>query len=89
MFFGIQQSVQQTFISIGKARESLFIACLRKIILLIPLIYILPTLMEDKVTAVFLAEPVSDIISILTSVVLFAFVFSKEMKKLNTPKAAD
>lgn len=89
MFFGIQQSVQQTFISIGKARESLFIACLRKIILLIPLIYILPTLMEDKVTAVFLAEPVSDIISILTSVLLFAFVFSKEMKKLNTPKAAD
>lgn len=83
MFFGIQQSVQQTFIAIGKARESLFIACLRKIILLIPLIYILPMFIEDKVAAVFLAEPVSDIISILTASSLFAVVFSKEMKKMN------
>ena len=80
MFFGIQMSVQQTLISIGKAKASLFIACLRKIILLFPLIYILPPFFEDKVFAVFLAEPVSDAVSIITSVIVFIFVFRREMK---------
>ncbi len=87
-FFGIQMAVQQTFISIGKAKASLFIACLRKLILLIPLIYIMPLLVSDKVLAVFLAEPVSDIISITTSVIVFIFVFGKEMKRLNIDTAA-
>jgi putative MATE family efflux protein len=82
VFFGIQMAIQQTFIALGKAKASLFIACLRKIILLIPLIYILPNFFDDKVFAVFLAEPVSDAISIITASITFAVVFSKEMKQM-------
>lgn len=80
VFFGIQMAVQQTFIALGKAKASLFIACLRKVILLVPLIYILPNFFKNKVFAVFLAEPVSDAISIITASITFAIVFSKEMK---------
>ncbi len=83
-FFGIQMAIQQTFIALGKAKASLFIACLRKVILLVPLIYILPNFFEDKVFAVFLAEPVSDAISIITASVVFIFVFRKEMKLMKT-----
>lgn len=83
VFFGIQMAIQQTFIALGKAKASLFIACLRKVILLVPLIYILPNFFENKVFAVFLAEPVSDAISIVTALVVFFFVFRKEMKKLS------
>lgn len=84
-FFSIQMSVQQTFTALGKAKASLFIACLRKIILLIPLIYILPHFFENKVFAVFLAEPVSDTISIIASAITFYFVFSKAMRQLEAP----
>ena len=80
--FGIQLTVQQTFMSIGKAKASLFIACLRKIILLIPLIFLLPRFFENKVLAVFLAEPVSDLISIAASAVTFFFVFRSAMAEL-------
>ena len=82
VFFGIQMAVQQTFIALGKAKASLFIACLRKVILLVPLIYILPNFFENKVFAVFLAEPVSDAISIITASITFVIVFTKEMKQM-------
>ncbi len=82
VFFGIQMAVQQTLIALGKAKASLFIACLRKVILLVPLIYILPNFFENKVFAVFLAEPVSDAISIITASIVFFFVFRKEMKQM-------
>ncbi len=84
VFFGIQMAVQQTLIALGKAKASLFIACLRKVILLVPLIYILPNFFENKVFAVFLAEPVSDAISITSASVVFFFVFRKEMKNLKS-----
>ena len=80
--FGIQMSVQQTFMAIGKAKASLFIACLRKVILLIPLIFILPNFFENKVFAVFLAEPVSDFISVTASAITFFFVFRPAMAEL-------
>ena len=80
--FGIQMSVQQTFMSIGKAKASLFIACLRKVILLIPLIFILPHFFENKVFAVFLAEPVSDFISVTAAAITFFFVFRPAMAEL-------
>lgn len=83
-FFGIQMAIQQTFIALGKAKASLFIACLRKVILLVPLIYILPNFFENKVFAVFLAEPVSDAISIITASVVFFIVFRKEMKQMTS-----
>ena len=85
-FFFIQMTVQQGLVSIGKAKASLFIACLRKLILLVPLIYILPNFFADKVFAVFLAEPVSDTISIISSAVIFIFVFGGEMKKIEREK---
>ena len=90
--FGIQMSVQQTFMAIGKAKASLFIACLRKVILLIPLIFLLPLFIEDKVFAVFLAEPISDFISVTVSAITFFFVFRRAMadmeKRGNGPRAA-
>ena len=82
LLFCIQMSVQQAFLSIGKAKASLFIACLRKVILLIPLIYILPHFFENKVFAVFLAEPVSDFISVTTSLILFLVIFLREMREM-------
>ena len=75
--FGIQMAVQQTFVSLGQAKLSLFIACLRKIILLIPLIFILPNFFTDKVFAVFLAEPVSDFLSVAVATTLFLLNFNR------------
>lgn len=60
---GVQLACQQAFMALGQAKISLLLACLRKIILLIPLIFILPNFFENKVFAVFLAEPVSDVIA--------------------------
>ena len=70
-------AVQQTFVSLGQAKLSLLIACLRKIILLIPLIFILPLFFEDKVFAVFLAEPVADFISVCIAALLFMLNIKK------------
>lgn len=80
-FFGIQMAVQQTFVSLGQAKLSLIIACLRKIILLIPLIYILPLFFEDKTFAVFFAEPVADLISVIVAGTLFAINIKKILAK--------
>lgn len=79
--FGIQMAVQQTFVSLGQAKLSLFIACLRKIILLIPLIFLLPIFFTDKVFAVFLAEPVSDFISVTVAGTLFLLNIRKILNK--------
>ena len=79
--FGIQMAVQQTFMALGQAKLSLLIACLRKVILLIPLIYILPLFFSDKVFAVFLAEPVADLLSVITAGNLFAFNINKILAK--------
>ncbi|OON94139.1 MAG: MATE family efflux transporter [Candidatus Epulonipiscioides saccharophilum] len=69
---GIQTGCQMTFIALGYAKISLFLACLRKIILLIPLIFILPNFFNDKVFAIFLAEPISDLVS--ASIAVFSFI---------------
>ncbi|MCM1569215.1 MAG: MATE family efflux transporter [Roseburia sp.] len=79
--FGAQIACQQTFVALGKAVQSLFLAVLRKIILLIPLIYILPCFFSDKVFAVFLAEPISDALAVGTTVTMFYFTAWKLMKK--------
>lgn len=71
LLMGIQVACQQTFIALGNARTSVFLALLRKVILLIPLIYILPHFFANKVLAVFLAEPVADFIAVTTTAVLF------------------
>ena len=68
---GFQVSCQQSFMALGQAKVSLILACLRKLILLIPLIFILPLIFQDKVFAVFLAEPVSDIIAAIVTTIVF------------------
>lgn len=83
--FGIQMAAQQTFVSLGQAKISLFIACLRKIILLIPLIYILPVFFEDKTFAVFLAEPVADFLSVTVAAMLFVLNIKKILAKAGEP----
>lgn len=81
--FGIQMACQQTFVALGNAKCSLFLAVLRKIILLIPLIYILPNFFANKAFAVFLAEPVADFLAVCTTAVLFWFQFKKAMSALD------
>lgn len=72
---GVQFSCQNTFVALGQAKISLFLALLRKCILLIPLIFILPRFFADQVFAVFLAEPVADILAALTTGTLFFLRF--------------
>lgn len=74
---GFQLSCQQSFMALGQAKISLLLACLRKIILLIPLIFILPIFFENKVFGVFLAEPVSDIIAAIVTTIAFLSQFNK------------
>lgn len=81
--FGIQSAIQSTFMALGQAKLSLFIACMRKLILLIPLIYILPNFFSDKVFAVFMAEPVADVLSVLIASALFAMNINKILEKEN------
>lgn len=77
---GIQTSCQQTFIALGYAKISLLLACLRKIILLIPLIFILPNFFEDKVFAIFLAEPIADITATIITLTVFCITAKKVLK---------
>lgn len=78
---GFQISCQQSFMALGQAKTSLLLACLRKIILLIPLIFILPQFLENQVFAVFLAEPISDIIAAIVTTVTFLTQFNKILSK--------
>lgn len=83
LVFGAQIACQQTFIALGNAKVSIFLALLRKVILLIPLIYTLPHFFANKVMAVFLAEPVADFCAVSVTVTTFFFVFKKTMKQLS------
>lgn len=74
---GFQLVCQQSFMALGQAKTSLLLACLRKIVLLIPLIFLLPLLLENKVFAVFLAEPISDITAAVVTVTVFLLQFKK------------
>ncbi len=84
---GFQISCQQAFMALGQAKISLFMACLRKLILLIPLIFILPCFLQEKAFAVFLAEPVSDILAAAATTTAFFLFFIKMLKDLKKPKA--
>lgn len=76
----VQFSCQQTFVALGQSKVSLFLALLRKIILLIPLIFILPQFLNDKVFAVFLAEPVADVVAAAITGIVFFVRFPKILK---------
>ena len=78
--FGIQIACQMTFVSIGNAPCSIIVAIARKFVLLLPLIYIMPKLMENKTMGVYTAEPVADILSVTFTAILFIIQFKKSMK---------
>jgi len=82
LLFGIQIACQMAFTSLGKAVNSIVVAVVRKIVLLIPLIYILPNLVTNKVMGVYLAEPVADVLAVTFTAILFAFQFKKAMKEI-------
>ena len=78
---GFQVCCQQSFMALGQAKVSLLLACLRKLILLIPLIFILPLFIQNKVFAVFLAEPISDILAAIITTITFLSRFNKILDK--------
>lgn len=82
--FGIQIACQMTFVSIGNAPCSIIVAIVRKFVLLLPLIYLMPQLIENKTMGVYLAEPVADVIAVTFTAILFTIQFRKSLKKLST-----
>ena len=81
--FGIQIACQMTFTSIGRAKASIIVAVMRKFILLIPLIYIMPAILHSNQTmAVYMAEPIADFLAVTFTAVLFFFEFRKALREL-------
>lgn len=80
--FGIQVACQMTFVSLGNATCSIIVAVVRKFVLLLPLIYVVPRFVEDKTMGVYLAEPIADVLAVTFTAVLFAVQFKKVMKEL-------
>ena len=81
---GTQIACQMTFTSLGNAKASILVAVMRKFILLIPLIYIMPLLFSaDKTTAVYMAEPVADFIAVTFTAIFFTFQFKKALKGIS------
>ena len=83
--FGIQMACQMTFMAIGNARASVLVAVMRKFILLVPLIYIMPLFIENKTMGVYLSEPVADLISVIFAATLFSFEFKKALRSISDP----
>lgn len=81
--FGIQIACQMTFNALGNAAESVVVAVVRKFVLLIPLIYLMPILLKgDQVKAVYLAEPIADVIAVTFTSILFFFRFRKTLRTM-------
>ena len=81
--FGIQLACQMTFMSLGNAKASIVVAVMRKFVLLIPLIYIVPAILRNNQTmAVYLAEPIADILAVCFTIVLFRREFKKALSKI-------
>ena len=85
--FGIQVACQMTFTSIGNAKASILVAVMRKFVLLLPLIYIMPQILKNNQTiAVYLAEPIADFFAVSFTAVLFYFQFRKALRELESGK---
>lgn len=83
--FGIQIACQMTFVSLGNAPSSVIVAVVRKFVLLLPLIYIMPNLVGDQTIGVYMAEPIADIIAVTFTTILFIFQFRKALRKIQSP----
>ena len=79
LLFGVQIACQMTFISLGSAKESILVAVVRKFVLLIPLIYLMPLILPDKTMAVYTAEPVADLLAVTFTAILFGGRFKKSL----------
>jgi Na+-driven multidrug efflux pump len=86
LLFGIQIACQMTFVSLGNAPSSVIVAVVRKFVLLLPLIYLMPNLVSDKTLGVYMAEPIADIIAVTFTAILFVFQFKKAIKKIESEK---
>ncbi len=83
VLFGIQIACQMTFVSLGNAPCSVIVAVVRKFVLLLPLIYIVPLVYkQDPTMGVYLAEPIADVLAVTFTVILFIFQFKKAMKQI-------
>ena len=82
--FGIQIACQMTFTSLGKAVNSIVVAVVRKFVLLIPLIYIMPHMASDPTVGVYMAEPIADIIAVTFTSILFAVQFKKALAEIQS-----
>ena len=87
VLMGAQTACQQTFVALGNSKTSSFLALLRKIILLIPFIYIMPHYFDDKVFAVFFAEPVADFLAVAATVTLFSREFRRLLRSMRERRA--
>ncbi len=83
LLFGIQIACQMTFVSLGNAASSVLVAVVRKFVLLLPLIYLMPRLVADKTLGVYMAEPVADVIAVSFTAVLFVFQFRRALRKID------
>lgn len=84
LLFGIQMACQSAFTAIGNAKASITVAVVRKFVLLIPLIYIMPLIFTlDKTSAVYMAEPVADFIAVTFTAILFSILFKKVLKSIS------
>ena len=84
VLFGIQIACQMTFVSLGNAPSSVIVAVVRKFVLLLPLIYIVPHLAADPTMGVYLAEPIADVLAVSFTAVLFIFQFRKAIRKIDS-----
>jgi putative MATE family efflux protein len=87
--FGIQIACQITFTAIGSAKNSITVAVVRKFVLLLPLIYLLPAVLPvDRTTAVYMAEPIADALAVSFTGILFAVQFRKVIREIEVPSEA-
>ena len=87
--FGIQIACQITFTAIGSAKNSIAVAVVRKFVLLLPLIYLLPAVLPvDRTTAVYMAEPIADVLAVSFTAILFAVQFRKVIRAIEAPSEA-
>ncbi len=83
--FGIQIACQMTFVSLGKAGSSVTVAVVRKFVLLLPLIYLMPHLASDPTVGVYMAEPIADVLAVTFTAILFAFRFKRALRQIEEP----
>lgn len=84
ILFGIQIACQMTFVSLGNALSSVTVAVVRKFVLLLPLIYIVPNFVSDQTFGVYMAEPIADMIAVTFTAILFVFQFKKAISKIES-----